>query len=373
MAQSEDEGASKQHPLTPSAVGFGRLFERVRDAVIVADDRGRIVLWNPAAAALFGYTTEEACRHDLSIIIPQRLRERHDAGMRRFRETGTGPLIEAGAVLELPALRKDGSEIVIELTLSRLDDGYVMGIVRDITERVRLRAEIDADRRRLREANESLESFSYVVGHDLKEPVRAVDAYLEVVAEAPGSDEAREALEKARAANLRMRQLLEGLLEWSRATLVPIHLEPVDLGEVLRGPCAARYQHVLQERGARLDIQEGLPPLLATEGLLCQIFGNLILNGVRHNPSPEPQVGVLLLSEKDGVATLAVRDNGPGFPPEVKQRIARMRATRPATVRGGFGMTIAVRAAHLMGGAIELGEAPGGGGEVRVKLRTAPR
>ena len=373
MAQSEGEEESGQQRVTPAELAFGDLFDHFRDAVVLSDREGHIILWNAAATTLFGYSADEARGADVRLLVPERLRQQHDAGMRRFHETGNGPLIRAGAVLELPALRKDGSEIVVEMTLSNLaEQEYVMAIVRDVTDRARLRAEVDADRRRLREANEALESFSYVVGHDLKEPVRAVEAFLDAISEGLDEHDAREALDKARAANDRMRMLLNGLIEWSRATIGPLELQPMDLRAVLTGPCAARYQHMMEERHSRLEIVGGFPPIAATEGLLCQLFGNLILNAIRHNPRHEPRVTVQALGEEEGLVSIAVRDNGQGFPPEVRQRIERMRATRPTTVRGGFGMTIALRAAHLLGGRIELDDAPGGGGEVRVYLRVDP-
>lgn len=374
MAHSEGEARSGSPTLGPATLSIDQLFSQVRDAIVVADSQGRIVLWNPAAARLFGYTAEEARGAQVAILVPERLRGRHDAGMERFREFGTGPLIEAGAVLELPARTKDGREITIEMTLSHLDegDGRVMAIIRDVTERVRLREDVNADHRRLREANESLESFSYVVGHDLKEPVRAVEAYLEAIQERVVDTSDVELVKKARDANRRMRGLLEGLIEWGRATTTALDVESLDLRDVLlAGPCRARYQHAVQERGARLEVIGGFPPVLATEGLLCQLFGNVILNAVRHNPRPDPRVSVQALGEEAGQVCVAVRDNGPGFPREVRQRVERMRATRPTTVRGGFGMTIALRSAHLLGGRIELGDAPGGGAEVRVWLRVA--
>lgn len=373
MSDAEREAESGSPRVTPAELGIGRLFDKIRDAVVVADPNGRIVLWNEAASRMFGHTADEARGRDVRFLVPERMRERHDEGMRRFRQTGTGPLIRAGMVLELPALRKDGSEIIVEMTLSKLeeDDGSVMSILRDVTDRVRLRAEADADRRRLREANESLQSFSYVVGHDLKEPVRAVEAYLDAAAERVREPDALEAIDRARGANERLRVLLGGLIEWSRATIAPLELRAIDVRDVLSGPCRERYQHVLEEREGTLELVGGFPPVAATEGLLCQILGNLVLNAVRHNPRPHPRVSVQALGEEEGLVAIAVRDDGPGFPPEVQQRIERMRATRPTTVRGGFGMTIALRAAHLLGGRIEIGSAPGGGGEVRVYLRIA--
>ncbi len=78
--------------LRPRDLGIGHLFERVRDAVIVADAHtGRIVLWNQAATGIFGYSVPEALEMNVEELVPERLRERHRAGLARYRETGHGP------------------------------------------------------------------------------------------------------------------------------------------------------------------------------------------------------------------------------------------------------------------------------------------
>jgi len=78
--------------LSPHDVGIGRLFDRIRDAVVVADAAsGRIRLWNPAAEALFGYTVVEALSLNVDVLVPERLRALHHAGIVHFAATGHGP------------------------------------------------------------------------------------------------------------------------------------------------------------------------------------------------------------------------------------------------------------------------------------------
>ncbi len=133
--------------MEPNDLGFGRLFWAIRDAVVVGEAAsGRIVLWNPAAEGLFGYQATEVLGRPIDILIPDALKERHRAGIARYAVTGEGALIQAGAPVELPALRKDGSEITIELTLSPMEESlatgrYVLALVRDVTERKRAEAE----------------------------------------------------------------------------------------------------------------------------------------------------------------------------------------------------------------------------------------
>jgi diguanylate cyclase (GGDEF)-like protein/PAS domain S-box-containing protein len=133
--------------LLPQDFGIGKLFEAVRDAVVVADARtGRIVLWNPAASRIFGYSRTEALGLFVEALIPSDLRDRHRAGLARYRETGTGRYLGSDEPLELPALRKGAEEIRVELSLSAIgpadhepDGGhYALAIIRDVTERKRL-------------------------------------------------------------------------------------------------------------------------------------------------------------------------------------------------------------------------------------------
>ena len=133
--------------LLPQDLGIGSLFEALGDAVVVADARtGRIVLWNPAASRIFGYSRPEALGLCVEALIPPDLRDRHRAGLARYRETGAGRYVGSDAPLELPALRKGGEEIRVELSLSAIgppDDEpnggrYALAIIRDVTERKRL-------------------------------------------------------------------------------------------------------------------------------------------------------------------------------------------------------------------------------------------
>ena len=137
--------------LAPRDLGIGRLFESIRDAVVVADaNTGGIVLWNPAAEGIFGYSTAEALGMSVEELVPGYLKSRHRAGMTGYRDTGHGRYIDSNTVLDLPAVRKTGEEIRIELTLSPIEpvdeaaaEGrFVLAIVRDTTERKRAEEEV---------------------------------------------------------------------------------------------------------------------------------------------------------------------------------------------------------------------------------------
>jgi PAS domain S-box-containing protein len=136
--------------LRPQDLGFGKLFERIQDAVIVADAKTqRIVLWNPAAARMFGYSASEAAGLRVEALVPDQLKEEHRAGIARYAKTGHGPYIDSDVPLELPAVRKDGEHIWVELSLSPIEpeggEGrFALAIIRDITERRRSEEELSS-------------------------------------------------------------------------------------------------------------------------------------------------------------------------------------------------------------------------------------
>jgi PAS domain S-box-containing protein len=132
--------------LRPQDLGIGSLFERVRDAVVLADaNTQRIVLWNPAAERMFGYSSSEALRLRVEALVPDHLKAPHRAGIARYAKTGRGPYLDSEKAMELPAVRKDGQGIHVELSLSPIrplvqgeENGgrcLVLAIIRDVTER----------------------------------------------------------------------------------------------------------------------------------------------------------------------------------------------------------------------------------------------
>jgi|GEM_PF-221046 PAS domain S-box-containing protein len=121
--------------LTASESRLRAITDSAHDAVVMMDTEGLISYWNPAAERIFGYTKDEAVGQDLhTLITPARYHEAHLAAYAAFRQTGSGSAV--GQTLDLEAVRKDGKEIDIQLSLSaiRMDDGWhAVGILRDIT------------------------------------------------------------------------------------------------------------------------------------------------------------------------------------------------------------------------------------------------
>ncbi|HSG70436.1 MAG TPA: PAS domain S-box protein, partial [Planctomycetaceae bacterium] len=122
--------------LHESEAKFRSVMESAIDAIISGDVSGKIRAWNSAATALFQYSEDEAIGQPIELIIPERFRKAHQEGIKRVSEGGPSHVI--GKTVELAAIRKNGSEFPVELSLATwfLDDHrYFTGIIRDISER----------------------------------------------------------------------------------------------------------------------------------------------------------------------------------------------------------------------------------------------
>jgi len=119
-------------------IDLNQLVQSVGDAIIVVDAHEKIVMWNPAATRIFGYSETEALGNTLDLIVPERQRHRHNEGCRKSMETG---ITRYGtSLLKVPALHKDGSMLSIAFTVGMLFDEHqkvsgIVAIIRDETER----------------------------------------------------------------------------------------------------------------------------------------------------------------------------------------------------------------------------------------------
>jgi diguanylate cyclase (GGDEF)-like protein/PAS domain S-box-containing protein len=153
-----------------------------KDAIIMMDHQGIISFWNPAAERIFGHTAAEAIGKELHILLaPRRYLEQYRYGIGRFRDSGEGPPI--GGTLELTAVRKDGTEFPLELSLSSLQlkgKWHAVGVLRDISRRKRSDEELRAHREQLEhmvaERTEELNSVNDLLRKEILDRTRTEEA-----------------------------------------------------------------------------------------------------------------------------------------------------------------------------------------------------
>ncbi len=127
-----NKGECSQHVQSPHKILLASL-----DAIITANEQGRVIAFNPAAESIFGYSAAEAHNRYLTdLIIPERLKQKHTLSFERYIETGEKQII--GKRIEVPAVRANGEEFPVEMTLTSIEQGgqiIITAFLRDLTEK----------------------------------------------------------------------------------------------------------------------------------------------------------------------------------------------------------------------------------------------
>lgn len=242
--------------------------------------------------------------------------------------------------LEAEQLRTDGSCYPVEYNFqfTQLEGKYVfLAIARDITQRKK--AEL-----KIKQTNQELEQFAYTASHDLKEPLRMINAFVQLLEKKyvqQLDDTAKKYIHFATDASQRMTQLINELLDYSRIGKEDSAYEEVDLNQLVK--------HVLQLNGAYIEAQKAniiihpLPAVRAMRIPLRMLFNNLIINALKyHKAGLAPRIEISA-SEQNQCWQFIIKDNGIGIAKEYQQQIFQMfRRLHQAKTYGGVGMGLAI-------------------------------
>ncbi len=329
-------------------------------AMIMADEEGRIVMVNHAAAELFGYGNDELLGEPIEVLVPESYRQGHPSLRAGFAGEGARPM---GVGRDLAARRSSGSEFPVEIGLNpiRTEEGdFVLAAVIDLTERVRAAKELER-------SNRELEHFASVASHDLQEPLRMVAGYMRLLDQRHGEQldaAARQYVRYAVDGTARMQDLIEGLLTYARVQRGPGGLEPVALDEAVQW-AVSNLQAAIADSGASLSI-DSLPVVDGDATQLGQLFQNLIGNAIKFRSETPLRIEISAVRQ-DGEWLLAVTDNGIGIDGESRERVFEIfqRLHDREDYEGtGIGLAVCRRIVERHGGLIWLEPAPGGGTKV---------
>jgi PAS domain S-box-containing protein len=251
---------------------------------------------------------------------------------------------------------------------------YIVG--RDVSERLAMEHELAQRADRLQDTNAELQDFAYTASHDLSEPLRMVASFLGLLERRTIDDldeKGREYLRQASDGAVRMRDLIDDLLLYSRVANEEPRREQVDLG-VLVDRVLTVLGPAIAETGATVEVGE-LPTLEAESTQLTQLLQNLIGNAVKfHVPGRPPTVRVSARRAM-GACVVTVADDGIGIDEADQERIFAMftRLHGRDTYAGtGIGLAICRRIAERHGGRIYVESTPGQGSAFHTLLPDAP-
>jgi PAS domain S-box-containing protein len=342
------------------------ILETSLDAVITMDHEGRVREFNPAAERIFGYRRAEVLGQLLAeLIIPPPLRECHYRGLKHYLATGEATVL--GQRLELTAIRADGSEFPVELSITRIPtEGPPLftGYLRDISDQKRAEEEKDRLLAELREASRRKDAFLAMLGHELRNPLGAITNALALLQSAKTTGPARQ-----RATVIIERQLqhqarlVADLLDVSRIARgkFPLQQERLDLTQLVR-ETAEDHRSALDQANLKLDLELPNTPVHAVGDptRLSQVLRNLLTNAIKFT-DPGGTVMVRVAPVVGAArAQVTVRDTGIGIEPEMLPHVFdtfAQAAHSQERSRGGLGLGLA-----LVKGLVELH-----GGEVSAK------
>jgi len=236
----------------------------------------------------------------------------------------------------------------------------------------RIKSELQERGESLARSNDDLRHFAYATAHDLKSPLITVAGHARLLSDALEGqlgDSQRRSLDHIQIASRTMVQLVDDMLNYSRAGDLPLRVEEIDASELCREIVASLH-------GTRRDAEtcvtiEALPTVQADRTLLRLILQNLIDNGLRYQLPGQPPRIVVSGDETPGTWRLSVRDNGIGIDPGSHDTVFNLfeRLHNQDRYPGsGIGLAICRRAADRLGGAITLESLPGEGSTFTLRL-----
>ena len=354
---------------------FRRSFEDAPIGMALLGFHGHLLRVNHTLAEITGYSESELIGSTLDDLTHA---DDVGADARRVEELLAGSI--RTYEVEKRLIRADGrvAWVLVGGSLVRDDAGrpaYLIAQLVDITERRAVEAELARSTDELRRSNQELERFAYLASHDLAEPLRTMSGFATLLRERYEDVLDERGLRYADhviGAAGRMRELIDGLLEYSRAGRQKPAMEPVALTPVVED-IVSELGARISDHGATVRIGE-LPVVLGDPLLLRQLLQNLIANALKFTDGQAPVVTVSAGWEA-GACRISVSDNGIGIPAEDVERIFEMFQRLHARERfegTGIGLALTKRIVELHGGRIWVDSEPGEGATFSFTVSPAP-
>lgn len=355
----------------------------------VLDTEFRFVRINEFLAEVNGFPVSEHIGRTVRELLPE-LGEIQEQYFRQVVETGT-PIRNVEVYGRTPAQPDTERAWLVSYYPLQAPDGEVLGInvtAQEITDRKRTEqalheraeelAQVNAILAQtttlLKERNQELDQFAYVVSHDLKAPLRAIANLSEWLEEDLGAQlpaENRHQLQLMRKRVYRMEALINGLLTYSRVGRQEFEIETVDVNELL----AEILDSLSPPPTFTIDIAPGMPTLAAKRLLLSQVFSNLISNAVKHHDRPDGHIQITQ-HDRGAFYEFSVSDDGPGIDPQHHDKVFTIFQTlksRDEQENTGVGLSIVKKIIETEGGTIHIESEVGRGTTFRFTWLKRPR
>jgi PAS domain S-box-containing protein len=359
------------------------LLESTPDAIIMANQTGRIVLANSQAETLFGYERGEMLGTLVEVLLPGRY---HSGGHVAHRSGyfGQPRTRSMGAGLELYGLKKDGSEFPVEISLSplRTDGGtLVMSAIRDITSRKVIERALQEKNVELERANQAKDRFLASMSHELRTPLNGIIGFAEFLSDGkPGSlnDKQKEYLGDILNSGRHLLHLINDMLDLVKiqAGRVDLALERFSIRDAISEVCTGVHPLTVSKTiELTVTIDAGIGFVTLDEQRFKQILYNLLSNALKFTDE-RGHVGIDVTPAGEDHFHLVVSDDGIGIRAEdIGRLFTEFEQLETGTARrfGGTGLGLALtrKLVELHGGEIDVESEIGKGSRFGVVLPLA--
>lgn len=352
------------------------ILSTVPDAMIVIDERGKMLSFSDAAERLFGYTQAEVLGANISMLMPSPDRERHDGYLERYLKTGERRIIGIGRVVF--AMRKDGTTFPMELSVGEATgegQRVFTGFIRDLTDRHQTQERLEELQSELIHVARvsAMGTMASTLAHELNQPITAVANYVEAVrdllAEPDPADmpEIIEALQDAAGEAMRAGQIVRRLRDFVARGEVEKTVE--SLPNLINEAAAFGLMGAIEKSvETQMDLDHEAAHVLVDKIQIQQVLVNLIRNAVEAMATSARRIlTIRTVPDQSGFVRITVADTGPGVAPEVAAQLFKAFVSTKAQGMG-LGLSICRTIVEANGGRIWMDAAEGGGTQFHFTL-----
>ena len=351
------------------------------DGIIIINADGLVVEFSESAERIFGYKKDDILGQNMSnLIVPERYRDAHNAGMERMRDTGKANIL--GKRIEIEAVRADGEEFMSELAISRCRSSsgdIFIAYIRDISEAKAAEKALVKAKDAAELANRAKTQFISAMSHEIRTPFNAVLGILDILSETDLTPDQKQLIQTAERTSQSLLRIINDVLDYARISsgTVKIRKAPFYAADIF-DDVYRLFAMQAKERGLELGIkvEDAAKIYLSGDvGRIRQILMNFVSNAIKYTNDGKVDLIVDAKPRGQGKWDLMchVKDTGNGIEAEKLGRLfeefymAEDVDTR-ATEGTGLGLTICKVLARMMRGEIGVESEVGRGSDFWIKV-----